>query len=902
MMKKRILFGILVTALVMVGYGSIDYLNKSPIVIKAEQAEVTVEKIAFWQNGEERNIDPKSREYIDTEKELVSTLEELNLQAEGVFSEERMQKIKRNNRAVEIVFKKADDFQALKNVKTAIFVLEDNLNEGLEGRVLVGHEIEGNLSYSCWAIQRYNEFLDKSWIEEVGKSLRVPTTTPLPAQGTSPFAIATTQDGKYAYISFDLSDVVFKIDLQNFTVASYADLSAYFPIESELIALDQTEQKLFVYTSPHKKLLVLDAQTLELVDTIENVRALGMTRSRYGPFLIVSDGTSSAKIINTETYEVTEREEPSSGFLRIEESEISENIWYSVAQRPGLQKGTLIVGVYDHSAGKWDKEIPFSLQDAEHEGIFDLEVLPNEQKAYVVTLGAFTPEGEKGWLYSIDLLGGSVSEAILVDGGALCLEKSPDGKLLYVGAGWPPKVPYPAVRANILVVNTQSDKIVGRLNLGRTRYGWTYTQVNDLQIDPSNPRFLYATAADANAFVKIDLNESSLSDEIIFNHESLQPYFVLKQPFQNIGYVLMHDSNYIFRIRLGNGTVEGPMHLYEVPRNYGASFDSEGRLFLAAREGQILEVDPQDMRLVETHNIQPRSTPLESIVHSRDGKKIYSISEDPNTGLDTLFIINAEDYKLETQINLENKFFWKIPYELPDGSKIYAVRTEEYAPISIHVIETRNYTIQKTIVFEDPELQGITTGQNPSFAYDTRSHTLFVGGFYAVLVIDTDKDVIKQVIPLQEGVARALGIEPWDLTCINAVGLVYHPEENYLYIFHLDRSFVSIYDINANHFLPQIIPLRGWVPSSITVNEDYTKIYVGNKRSDSLSVIDVGSKKLDKVIDLHEYYYRVTPTEEEPLTVTPAPFPTPVIAVGVTAVAAIILGVFWLLKRKKVKD
>jgi len=91
------------------------------------------------------------------------------------------------------------------------------------------------------------------------------------------------------------------------------------------------------------------------------------------------------------------------------------------------------------------------------------------------------------------------------------------------------------------------------------------------------------------------------------------------------------------------------------------------------------------------------------------------------------------------------------------------------------------------------------------------------------------------------------------LTYINAVGLVYHPHENYLYIAHLDRSLVSIYDLNNDQFLAQVIPLKGYFPNFVFASDDHSKIYSLNGRSDNVSVIDVNSKSVEKVIDLHAY-------------------------------------------------
>jgi len=124
---------------------------------------------------------------------------ELNLQAKCVFSEEDIQEIKQKDRVIELIFKKPVDitisqwvepeeryhiptdekgYRILENVKNALFILEDNLGEGLEGHVLVGHKIDGRIGYSCWAIQQEgSKEIDKTWIDGVNKIFLKPQST-----------------------------------------------------------------------------------------------------------------------------------------------------------------------------------------------------------------------------------------------------------------------------------------------------------------------------------------------------------------------------------------------------------------------------------------------------------------------------------------------------------------------------------------------------------------------------------------------------------------------------------------------------------------------------------------------------------------------------------------------------
>ena len=213
-----------------------------------------------------------------------------------------------------------------------------------------------------------------------------------------------------------------------------ADLSEYFPIESEDIALDASEEKLFVYTPTWRKLLVLDTQTMSVVHTISDINIVAMTRSQYGPFLITWDSGQIVRFVNTETYEVTEFHDDQIGFTMIQESNYNQGQWYVVSGQPG----GFSVGIYDHEAKAWDYSVSVPFQEGDGPGsIFDFKVLPNERKAYVATLSGWYPEYHAyGWLYSIDLVGGEV-KVVPIDGGAMCLEASLDSQWLYVGTGWP---------------------------------------------------------------------------------------------------------------------------------------------------------------------------------------------------------------------------------------------------------------------------------------------------------------------------------------------------------------------------------------------------------------------------------------------------------------------------------
>jgi len=666
-------------------------------------------------------------------------------------------------------------------------------------------------------------------------------------QGNSPFAIAITNDGKYGYIGFDLSDVVFKVRLEDLSIQAVADLSAYFPMESESIALDPTDTKLFVDCRTWQKLLVLDAQTMSTIRVIDNIAPAGMTRSRYAPVLIVPHGRGMVKLINTETLAVTEFRDDRVSFEEVRESSLSQDKWFVLSGIPDTPDYK--VGLYDRKMKAWDVAVTLPPQPG-GQAIFDFQVLPNERKLYVAAYGGAYPDGPTyGWLYSVDLMTGQLS-VLAIDGGAYCLAASRDSRWVFVGPGTPR-----SWLNSLLVVDTQSDTVVNEIQLGRNKTGWAYTSLNDLEIDPANPNLLYGTSSDANALIKVRLDALSLSDVLVFNEETFHPNSFARRPGQPSGYILTSGGSYGFELDIDNATIKRAVKF----PSYGgrAAVNKAGRLLMA--QGQsFLQIDPLKMSVVAIHRL-PQPMPVPAVwdfLLSRDETKIYAIpwAAEPARP-DTLVVVDTSTFEIDACVKLAGGGFLSKPYELPDRPKLYALGGVRFGNVVIHVIDTRDYRVQKTITLSGAASPGLAVeGNYPHwpFAYDSRSHTLFTGAEQAVLALDTERDVVKKVIDLGDA-ARAVGLEPWQLTYGCPTSLVYHPQENYLYISNLDRGFVSVYDLTNERFLPRLIPLRGFFPRVMFASDDYSKLYCLNDRSDSVSVIDVKSKREEKVIDLHVY-------------------------------------------------
>jgi len=167
------------------------------VPVSVEPTKEMVEKIIFYENGKQQVVNLKSEDGKGIAGLLTRKLHELNLQARCVFGEEDIQEIKQNDRVIELIFKIPTDitisqwvepeeryhipvdekgYRILKSVKTALFILEDRQDRGLEAHILIAHTHVGDLpvvGYSCWAIkQEDSQELDKSWIKEINKMLK----------------------------------------------------------------------------------------------------------------------------------------------------------------------------------------------------------------------------------------------------------------------------------------------------------------------------------------------------------------------------------------------------------------------------------------------------------------------------------------------------------------------------------------------------------------------------------------------------------------------------------------------------------------------------------------------------------------------------------------------------------
>lgn len=298
--------------------------SNAPIISKMEQ-------INLYQDGEVSSLN----ELEGISGAFLAVLQELNLQARCAFSQERIDEIKQKDTVVELIFRDPvditisqfiepedrhhiatdeDGYRILGKVKIAIFVLQDNLEEGLTAHVLEGSEYEGKIGYGCWAIQQEgsNE-LDTSWLYEIASACELEIEAPSPGEdevqtaekpGNEEFNRVSQEESEEIARNYLLNCPTFKFDGIEDTVELVATNTMKCPYCWEFVFEfqcrhagygDRTGQILAEAITPHTaKIIVEQGEVISAImddqwDMMEQVIPPGDTdKFPYEPTEIVS--------------------------------------------------------------------------------------------------------------------------------------------------------------------------------------------------------------------------------------------------------------------------------------------------------------------------------------------------------------------------------------------------------------------------------------------------------------------------------------------------------------------------------------------------------------------------------------------------------------------------------------
>ena len=103
-------------------------------------------KVWLYENGEEHFVGGTNSKGL-----LEGILKKANMEVEISLDKDRLNEILDNDRFVELDYRLYEDFHIWNRFINALFIMEDDMNQGLEGCFIIKQTLEdGGYQWSCW--------------------------------------------------------------------------------------------------------------------------------------------------------------------------------------------------------------------------------------------------------------------------------------------------------------------------------------------------------------------------------------------------------------------------------------------------------------------------------------------------------------------------------------------------------------------------------------------------------------------------------------------------------------------------------------------------------------------------------------------------------------------------------
>ena len=365
----------------------------------------------------------------------------------------------------------------------------------------------------------------------------------------------------------------------------------------------------------------------------------------------------------------------------------------------------------------------------------------------------------------------------------------------------------------------------------RQKFGSFCTQLNEMKIDRVDGRLLYATNADGNSFLKVDLATGQVIENLVLNDESNSPHLILRRPGTSRAYVLLSRTNEALEIDLDRAevirTVQFPLTRTDF-LSFGAAFRDSETLLVA--QGEYLLELAADLTLRARHNLPKGAPGVWKVIGSeRWEDSLLCHQQHP----ERRFIIRTLSSPLIPPVSRSKQLcIWTAETSPCPGS----IRTpasftcwggRRMRRCSSTWLTPRSLSLRKTIRFDDPDHGGIMCSSSYPYAYDPGSRTLFVASSLAILAIDTDRDEIKRVMPPGCNQCRLRSSGPAQQS---QCGMTFHPVENRLYLAHGDGALRKRVRSRQEPVpAATLLDVKGYCPGWLLPNDDVSKIWVANR-------------------------------------------------------------------------
>lgn len=647
-----------------------------------------------------------------------------------------------------------------------------------------------------------------------------------------PLGLAITPDGKTAYISFSLDDSLLVVDLETLTINDSIDVSAAgIQLDSGPALLSLDGKKLYVANFATKNVMILDTNTGQVTKVlpIPPMYAMALAASPDASKIYIPSPDGGLYIISTADDSYQRIYIPGILFGPIAPSLNNPNLLYTA--------GTLInQGVFQASFFTFN----ITNQTVERSMSLPSEVIqyPTAARRLVLNLnetiayfGWYQPgPGDRGIgnLVTFDLNNFQVVASAPADNGvADFVVKEKQGKIyiigLWSGGSSPNNVP-------ILEWDMSSNKFVRNIPLSPS------SDQRAIAVDPTNSDFLYETDGDHNILRKIQISTGKEVGRMRFNKGTLRPYAIIRGG--NIGYVV-GSSQSIYKLDMASGQLTGRI---TVPVPFAGCGFYQDKLYVSSGS-DILAVNPSDGSVIQRY---PIGWNIRPIIFTFFGDRMAAIDYENWMVAKQLVIFDARTMALLKSIPLPNETHGDKVVASPDGSKLYIVRGTLWSGTTvITILNATTLEVINTIEIPPADQRRGATGFLEG-EFDEANRILYLLGFSSIYKIDMDTDKLIGTLDLID-IFDAWGRRGWTPTGLAGVSL--SPSKDKLFIATGDSHSLYTYDVTKSSWTTRITNLKGYFITDGVASLDRCYFYTANSRSDSVTMVDLNSGNVIKVIN-----------------------------------------------------
>jgi len=653
----------------------------------------------------------------------------------------------------------------------------------------------------------------------------------------SQLGLAITSDGRTAYVSFSLDDSLLAVDLSTFTIERSTDVSEAGVMQfSGQAVLSQDESKLYVANHGTKKVMIIDTvkNGVEKVLQIEPIGGdcLSVSHNETKVFITSTEGLY---VVNSSDGSYSQIDIPGIFFESVEPSVSNPNLLYCIGELHKDNAHTRAFFIFDLSSNAVLRTSNLPDEALRQGTPRRFSINSDETTAY---FGSWENINDKGVgnFNVFDLDGFQIIASTPIECGVSDFALNEETGRIYIIGFWAggsaPQTGF------VRVWDISDNEVIRKISVSPS------SDQRAIAIDPVDSNILYMTEGDFNFIRKVEISTGKEVQRLKFNKQDLLPVAITPGD-DNVGYIRFGNTNAVYELDLDSGNLIGYIQLPDWISGRAGGGYYRGKLFFTDPEA-IYSIDPSDGSIIESYKLDTSITPINTLDFTFFDDKLAFIDYIPGGMVGKrLLLFDAKDMTLLKSVILPKEPHGKQVIVSLDGSKLYIASGPMDGPTLITIFNSSTLSVINAI--EIPFDEGGTTSFL-EYDFDEDKRILYLCGFVSIYKIDMDTDELIGTLHVYD-LYKALNIygSPTGLS-----GVVLSSAKDKLLIISGDSHCIYTYDLVNSSWTTRITNLKGYLPVDTECSADRKYMYTVNSGSDSISMVDIASGDIIKIIELAE--------------------------------------------------